>query len=130
VRFLAAEHDEERLALIFSSADVTVIPGAAGLTVIHSLSYGTPVITHSDMDTQMPEAEAIAPGSTGFLFKPGDAVALSETISQCLRELPRSNQTRVNCINQVEASYTPKRMQTVFDRAVSGSPASSEGLQR
>jgi glycosyltransferase involved in cell wall biosynthesis len=39
-------YDETILARHFASADVTVFPGAAGLSINHSLAYGVPVIAY------------------------------------------------------------------------------------
>ena len=43
-----------------------VSPGNVGLTAIHSLSYGTPVLTHNNFNNQMPEVESIQPGFNGY----------------------------------------------------------------
>ncbi len=50
-------YDEERLALLFSAAAVTVSPGNIGLTCMHSLGYGVPVITHDDPEEQGPSTK-------------------------------------------------------------------------
>ena len=44
--------------------DITVSPDKVGLTAIHSMAYGRPVITHDNMDRQGPEVEAVIPGRT------------------------------------------------------------------
>ena len=54
VRFLGAVYSEQALDRIYSVSDVTVLPSAAGLTVIQSLEHGTPVITDDDITTQGP----------------------------------------------------------------------------
>ena len=60
VVFTGECHDEYDLCRYFMAANVTVIPGATGLTAIHSLAYGTPVITNDNFDEQGPEIEAIS----------------------------------------------------------------------
>ena len=49
-------------------SDLTVSPGNIGLTAIHSLSYGTPVCSHSNFNNQMPESEAIINFEKWFFF--------------------------------------------------------------
>ena len=65
-------YDEDILSKLIYMSDLTVSPGNVGLTAIHSLSYGTPVCSHSNLINQMPEAEAIKEGDNGFLFKEDD----------------------------------------------------------
>ena len=71
-------YDDEQLAELFYNAAVCVSPGHVGLTAIHALSYGCPVITHDDFCHQAPEFEAICPGVTGDFFRCGDVDDLAE----------------------------------------------------
>lgn len=83
-------YTNEQLTAVYGRADVTVLPSAAGLTVLQSLKYGCPVITHDNMHMQMPEAEAIRPGFTGDLYVQDDVVALASTITKWLSLSPES----------------------------------------
>lgn len=65
-------YDEDILSNLIYMSDLTVSPGNVGLTAIHSLSYGTPVCSHSNLINQMPEVEAIKEVENGFLFKEDD----------------------------------------------------------
>ncbi|MFT3780859.1 MAG: glycosyltransferase [Nibricoccus sp.] len=123
VHFSGAVHGEQQLSVMISAADVMVIPGAAGLSVIHSLSYGTPVVTNDDLDNQMPEAEAIVPGENGLLFKAGDANSLADAIMGILSRLPRGEHTHQQCRRIIDSCYNPDRMSAAFDAAVAGRPA-------
>lgn len=122
--FAGARRDEEFLSLCFASADATVIPGAAGLTVVHSLSYGTPVIVHDDDEQQMPESEAVQSGFNGARFRYGRADDLAEAVERVLTCLPRGPRTGAQCRAVVSEKYNPVRMREVFDHAVAGLPAS------
>lgn len=73
-------YNEEELAELFYNASACVSPGNVGLTAIHALSYGCPVLTHDDLPWQMPEFEAIQPGVTGDFFRRDDA----EDLCRCL----------------------------------------------
>lgn len=55
-------YDEMRIGEMFYNADICVSPGNIGLTAIHSLTYGCPVITHDNFSNQMPEFESIIQG--------------------------------------------------------------------
>lgn len=74
-------YNEEKIAELLYNADVCVSPGVIGLTAIHALSYGIPVVTSNDMLNQMPESEAIIPNITGNYFKGNNIEDLCEKIS-------------------------------------------------
>ncbi len=121
--FAGAQYDESFLSLALASADLAVIPGAAGLSVIHSLSYGTPVVVHGNDAVQMPETEAVEDGLNGAIFREGDVGDLARSISRILRELPRGPIRATRCRRVIEAKYSPARMREAFDRAISGDAA-------
>lgn len=50
-------------------SDLCVIPGNVGLSAMHALSAGLPVITHNNFDVQMPEYEAVIPNKTGSFYE-------------------------------------------------------------
>lgn len=74
-------NDNELSALIYN-ADLCVSPGNVGLTAIHALMYGTPVLSHDDFETQMPEYEIIVPEKTGLLYKMGDFMDFCKKIEE------------------------------------------------
>jgi glycosyltransferase involved in cell wall biosynthesis len=107
-RFLGELYDEERIGPVLLRARAVVSPGKVGLTAMHALAYGTPVITHGDFDRQGPECEAITSGQTGDFFRVGDAADLSATIERWL-DKPRTAAERGACWGVIEARYTPAR---------------------
>ncbi|EKO36194.1 glycosyltransferase, group 1 family protein [SAR86 cluster bacterium SAR86E] len=80
VNFLGAIYDESKLAMLIYSAKAVIAPGKAGLIVMHSLIYGTPVITHNNFDQQMPEAEALVDEFSNGFFRQGNISSLVETL--------------------------------------------------
>ncbi|MDX3927125.1 MAG: glycosyltransferase [Shinella sp.] len=118
VHFHGACHDEEELAPMIYHADLTVSPGKVGLTAIHSLIYGTPVVTHGDFDRQMPEVEAITPGSTGSFFRAGDVDNLANAIGEWLLSGRDREEVRRLCRQEVAARWTPCRQRELIDAAV------------
>lgn len=118
VRFLGAIYDEVQLAELLYSADVTVSPGKVGLTAMHSLTYGTPVVTHSDLDEQMPEVEAIIEGETGAFFRRGDVADLASAIRRVVNDPASRNLTRQRCRAVMNARYTPQRQRELIEQAL------------
>lgn len=120
VAFCGECHDEEVLARLYVAATVTVSPGKVGLTAIHSMTYGVPVITHDDPAHQMPEWEAINPGLTGDFFRRNDARDLANVIRRWTREITPPESVRRACYAVIEAKYNPHAHAEAIKRAVVG----------
>lgn len=97
VWFYGPSFNEETNAELLYNADVCVSPGNVGLTCIHSLSYGTPVITNDNFETQMPEYEAIIDGVTGSFFKENDIEDLMAKIQEWV-SLPIERRDSIRCV--------------------------------
>jgi glycosyltransferase involved in cell wall biosynthesis len=116
VCFLGAIYDEKINSYCLMNADLCVTPGEVGLTAIHSLSYGTPVISHDNLNVQMPEIEAVVPGSTGDLYGYDDLQSLTETIEKWLLSNPSKNETVMQrCFDVVDSHYNPNYQASVFN---------------
>ncbi|MDD1532486.1 MULTISPECIES: glycosyltransferase [unclassified Bradyrhizobium] len=118
VVFTGALYDEDRLGAMIYAADLTISPGKVGLTAVHSLMYGTPVITHDNPDAQMPEVEAIVPGESGSFFKEGDVEDLVRTISHWLnRDIDRKS-VRTKCHHVIRTKYNPVTQRQLIENAL------------
>jgi glycosyltransferase involved in cell wall biosynthesis len=121
VFFVGACYDEAAVARLIRGASVTVSPGKVGLTAIHSLTYGTPVITHDHFDQQAPEVEAIEPGRNGDLFKHGDVDDLARLMWKwCSRSWP-DEELRTRCYEAVERNYNPTSQVEAIEGALAAS---------
>jgi glycosyltransferase involved in cell wall biosynthesis len=108
VVFLGAIYDEEINSNALMYADLCVTPGEVGLTAIHSLSYGTPVISHNNFEIQMPEVEAIVEGVTGNFYKYGELGNLAEVIEKWFFDRPIKTQSLVyDCYKIIDNYYNP-----------------------
>jgi glycosyltransferase involved in cell wall biosynthesis len=112
--FYGACYDEGVLSTLIYNADICVSPGNVGLTAIHSLSYGTPVITHDDFTKQMPEFEAITSDETGSFFKYNQVDSLAETICNWFEKKKDRNVIKNNCYNIIDKKYNPYYQITVL----------------
>ena len=108
VFFYGPCYDEEVIAQHLFNCEMVVSPGNVGLTAIHSLSYGAPVITHGNMKNQMPECEAIIPGVSGDLFNEGDEKDLVRVI-RCWLEFSKENRQTIrnSCFEQIDEKFNP-----------------------
>ena len=123
VHFEGACYDESRIGALTMSCNVTVSPGKTGLTAVHSLGYGVPVVSHGDPDDQGPEWEAIIPGRTGSHFRSGDVASLAEAIEPWLRTAETDPAVRKACIDLVDHLWNPTYQCRAIERAVCGEPA-------
>lgn len=108
-------YDEKSLATLLYNADVCVSPGNVGLTAIHALTYGTPVITHDNLSMQMPEVEAVKEGETGSFFKYGQVDSLADCISKWFADKGRHRkEVRKQCMKETDENWTPEYQIKVF----------------
>ncbi len=117
--FYGACYDDVKTAQLIYDADLCVSPGNVGLTAIHTMTFGTPVLTHNDFTMQMPEFEAIVPGKTGAFFKSGDVIDLAEKIKLWLNTHPNKSRTKQDCYNVIETSWTPKYQLEIIKKVIS-----------
>lgn len=123
VKFYGECYDEQTLADFFMAANVTVAPGKVGLTAMHSLVYGTPVVTHDNPDDQMPESEVIIPGITGGFFKWGHSDDLARLIREWTTDEILPTEVRIRCYELIDRFYNPGYQKYIIEQAVDGIPA-------
>lgn len=117
INFYGTSYDETINSKLIMMSDCCVSPGNVGLTAIHSLSLGTPVITHSNFFNQGPEVEAVIPGETGLFFTENNILSLSYVIDDMLLNRKKIFMES-KCIEQVKSFWTPANQATIFDKAV------------
>lgn len=106
--FYGACYDENKISELIYNADLCVSPGNIGLTAIHSLSYGTPLITHNNFANQMPEFETIENMKTGTFFKEDNVNSLVNIITKWLEVYPQKSPLIINnCFTVIDQKYNP-----------------------
>ena len=80
VWFFGKCYDDNEVAQLIYDADLCVAPGNVGLTAMHAMVFGCPVLTHDNYSLQMPEFESIKQDKTGSFFQYGDRDSLAEVI--------------------------------------------------
>lgn len=100
-------YDEKKSSLLIAASDICIAPGEVGLTAIHSLTFGTPVITHGEGFNQMPEFEAVVPGFSGDFFEYQNICDLAERIKLWVYNNENRDLVRKNCYAVIEKFYNP-----------------------
>ena len=119
VWFYGSCYDENKNSELIYNADLCVSPGNVGLTAMHSLVYGTPVITHNDFTQQMPEFEVIRIGVNGDLFVANNSNSLAITIENWLLKNPEKKQEVVKeCFNSIDKNYNTSYQIKVIKRTL------------
>lgn len=110
--FYGASYDELELAKLLFNATVCVSPGNVGLTAMHSLVYGCPVITHRNFKAQMPEFEAITEDETGSFYEENNFKDLVDVVTSWLEQsnsnLELRNSIRKACYEVIDKKYNPE----------------------
>ena len=122
VYFYGASYKESTNYELIASSDICIAPGEIGLTAMHSLVYGVPVISHSDHNRQMPEFEAIKPNLNGALFENGNLIDLKEKIKQTigLIETKSHSALKEDCFKIIDEYYNPTYQYNLIESLFGG----------
>lgn len=119
VWFYGPCYDEKILGDMIYNADLCVAPGNVGLTAMHTMVFGCPVITHNDFKWQMPEFEAIRDGMTGCFFTNGDLDSLVEQINKWFEQKSdKREDVREACMKEIDDNWTPAFQMSVFRKNI------------
>jgi glycosyltransferase involved in cell wall biosynthesis len=128
VRWLGALYDEQDLAPWFLSARCLVYPGSIGLTLMHALAYGLPVVTHSSRQLHNPEIYALREGFNGLTFTRGDVADMAEKLFITCADHELRATMSANASRQIRESYSIDAMVGRYIEAVD--EASRRSLER
>jgi glycosyltransferase involved in cell wall biosynthesis len=119
VVFYGACYDESILGRLITAADLTVVPGVVGLIAMHSLVYGTPLLTcYNTAYEHCPEVEAVIEGQTGCYFKDGDIDDLVNKIEYMLYENPCKSRMAEACKKMIDQNFTPQYQEKMIIQAL------------
>jgi len=115
VWFYGACYDEKTNAELIYNADLCVAPGNVGLTAMHTMMFGCPVLTHNNFPWQMPEFEAIQSGETGDFFDYQNLDSMTDTISKWFTSKKDCREdVRKACYNEIDSQWNPKFQLEVY----------------
>lgn len=119
VWFYGACYDEKTNAELIYNADLCVAPGNVGLTAMHVMMYGTPVLTHNSFEYQMPEFEAISDGMTGCFFLRNNVASLAKSIDEWFDSHGNNREAvRDACYYEIDTQWTPQFQLDVIKNAL------------
>jgi glycosyltransferase involved in cell wall biosynthesis len=119
VIFYGACYDENRLGQMIMASDLVVTPGVTGLIAMHSMVYGTPILTrYNDAYEHGPEVEAVVEGVTGGYFRDGDIEDVVEKMEYLLYENPCKPRMAKACMDVIDNVFNPGYQEKVFMQAI------------
>jgi glycosyltransferase involved in cell wall biosynthesis len=121
VYFYGSLYDENTIGKLLASSDICVSPGEVGLTAMHSLVYGTPVITHGNLDNQGPEVESIVRGKTGDFFEENNIDDLAYKIMEWLENTDDKDMIKKQCYQIIDLKYNPIYQRRKIDYVINNS---------
>ncbi len=110
VEFAGALYDEEELAPYYLSATAFCFPNSVGLSVLHAMGYGLPVVTTDDAARQGPEIDAVEDGVNGLLYAAGDADDLARKIGAVIGDVGVRAQLSDGALRTVAEKYNVRAM--------------------
>ena len=117
VWFYGPSYDEKVIGELYYNACACVSPGNVGLTAMHALVYGTPVLTHSDFANQMPEFEAIEDGTTGSFFIRDNILDISNKMRfWASMDNVTFVKNRKQCYQIIDSKYNPIVQKQIFEK--------------
>ena len=117
ISFEKGKYSEYEIGQMFLNSDLLVSPGNVGLNAIHALSYGTPVLTHSNFKNQMPEHETIVDNFNGCFYKENDSVNMELKIKEWF-ENNHKNISREEIRENIIEKYNPIYQAKIFEKVL------------
>lgn len=84
ITWVGATRDQHVMAPWFLCSKLFVYPGAVGLSVLHAMSYGLPVVLNDNPMQNGPEYEALKMGENGFTFRENNVNDLIKVVAAAL----------------------------------------------
>ena len=115
VRMPGPIYDEDRLAPWFLQAKLFVYPTAIGLSLLHALGYGLPVVTDDCADGHFPEIVAFdpdpeSPDANGATYRAGDVASFADTLDSLLDDPVRRDALSAGALRTIAGRYNVPAM--------------------
>ncbi|VAW62694.1 hypothetical protein MNBD_GAMMA11-228 [hydrothermal vent metagenome] len=118
IKWVGALYEQTELAPWFLSSVALIHPGAIGLSLLHAMGYGLPVITHDNNSCQMPEIAALKNNFNGMRYQYGSRASLIESVNSVLKNSELREQLSENALNTARSEYNTDIMANNFIKMV------------
>jgi glycosyltransferase involved in cell wall biosynthesis len=111
-------YDELKLAPWFLSASAFCYPAHVGLSLIHALWYGLPVVTSDNLAAQNPEVVALENNVNGLLYEHGSVNSLAAALRSILTNDDLRSAMSQAARRSVEDRFTISKMVDGLEAAI------------
>jgi len=118
IRWLGAIYQEEEIAPYMLSAKLFCYPANIGLSIMHAMGYGVPVLTGDNIASHNPEIHILKNDENGCLFQHANVDALAARIISLVNSPERLASLGSSARAAVLDSFTIKKMADGFMSAV------------
>ena len=112
--FEHAKYSEFEIGEMFKGSDLLVSPGNVGLNAVHSICYGTPVLTHNNFSNQMPEHELIIDKFNGLFHNENDITSIKKKIDEWFLNF-HNKHSREEIRKTALVNYNPQKQVQIFE---------------
>jgi glycosyltransferase involved in cell wall biosynthesis len=113
-------YDESLLCRFIMCSTALCSPGKVGLLAMHSLTYGTPCVTHNNPEKHGPEYESVIDGVNGAMFEWDNLESLADKLSEWAAKPWLPIEDRKAIWQVIDDRWNPIVQQQIIDGAVSG----------
>jgi len=118
IRFIENIWDEKTIAHYTNNAKIFIYPGNIGLSIVHAMAYGLPILIHSEKYSHCPEGSLFKKNKSGITFKKNCINDLSSKITKILNEKEKLISYSNENINIIKKRLSTKIMTNKFYKAI------------
>jgi glycosyltransferase involved in cell wall biosynthesis len=121
VSFHGAIYTQQDIAPFMLAADFFVYPSNVGLSILHAMGYGLPVVVGDRVEQHNPEIEALRPAgdmANGLSFRHNDPQDLARVLDEVRTDDSRVQRLRANALFTAQHQFTIARMVDGLDAAI------------
>lgn len=116
--FTGPIYEESQLAPWFISSDLFVYPRNVGLSLLHAMGYGLPVITTDYEPSWAPEVDALQPWINGMTYQDGSIDALAHIVGTVLSDRERLQRMKASAFHTATVEYSLNKMVNGMEAAI------------
>ena len=117
IEFIGSVYDQSQLAPYFNDSILSVSPGYIGLSAIHSMAYGIPMLV-ADKEPHSPEIAIVESGINAEYFHANNADDLAQKLISFVEERQTAERMGQAARCSVQKQFSVDAMAEAFEQAI------------